>query len=69
VKGVVNHQDPAYAEGGLDDYKKELDTDPQTQTKASHVFLSELMPQARHPQPVRISAEKRGAAPGYRESR
>src|ERR1700722_189826 len=50
MERIVDYDQQSCADDGREEYEKELETDPQTQTKASHVFLGELMPQVGHAQ-------------------
>src|SRR5580704_10123089 len=50
MERIVDYDQQPCADDGREEYEKELKTDPQTQAKASHVFLGELMSQVGHAQ-------------------
>src|ERR1700722_776077 len=50
MERIVDYDQQSCADDGREEDEKELKTDPQTQAKASHVFLGELMSQVGHAQ-------------------
>jgi len=49
---VMNQYGTADTDYGRDQYEEELKTDPQTQSKASDVLLTEVVAQMGHAQPM-----------------